>query len=307
MSKPAPSTQGDLTLKVAYVALAATQSPLWMGQATGAFEQQHLKVDMQYIDSTVSVNALIAKEIDVIIQSASSVITADLNGGADLVYVGSGSNHSQGEMLSLPSIKTAADLKGKLVGTDRPGTTTDYYTQVTLKLLGLQPSDVQLRPIGSTNIVFQALQSGQIQAGCMTPPQSLQSEASGFTALQNTYAVPYQGSGPVISHRRIQELAPALIRFLVGYRAGMQAFVDQPDLAKKTIGQYAKITDQAVLDQTYNFHRTSNPFQMDLKPTMEGIQQMIDFLAPSMPAAKNAKAEQFVDLSLLPQVPPLKS
>ncbi len=35
---------------------------------------------------------------------------------------------------------------------------------------------------------------------------------------------------------------------------------------------------------------------------MEGIQSMIDFLAVSIPAAKSAKAEQFVDSRFLAQL-----
>jgi hypothetical protein len=42
------------------------------------------------------------------------------------------------------------------------------------------------------------------------------------------------------------------------------------------------------------------PFQEDQQPTLEGIQAMLEFLGnTSMPAAKTAKAEQFVDTRIL--------
>src|SRR6185437_14854224 len=84
-------------------------------------------------------------------------------------------------------------------------------------------------------------------------------------------------------------------------------FNTQPDVAKQVISKYAKIDDPGVLEKTYQFHRTSNPFSTDLKPTLPGIQAMLDFLSKDLPAAKTAKPEQFVDLSLLNQLPPLES
>jgi ABC-type nitrate/sulfonate/bicarbonate transport system substrate-binding protein len=303
--KPAASGATAATLKVAYVVAAATQSPIWMAQETGAFARHNVAVDVQLIESSVSLKALLVKQVDVVLQSASSLIQADLNGQADLVYVGSASNHSQGELLTAPSIKSAADLKGKVIGSDKPGTASDYYTQLELKLLGLTSKDVSIRPVGNGDIVLQGLISGQIQAGTMTAPQSLDAEAKGFYPLQNTYSQPYQGNGPIVLRGRVQELKPQLLPFLAAFRDGIEAFNEQPDLAKATIGKYAKIDDQAVLARTYAFFHDSSPFQLDLKPTLPGIQAMLDFLSPTLEAAKTAKPEQFVDLSLVEQLPPL--
>src|SRR5436309_1691758 len=60
------------SLKVAYVALAATQSPVWLATETGAFGKNGVTVDLQYIESALALKALVAKEIDVAIQSASA-------------------------------------------------------------------------------------------------------------------------------------------------------------------------------------------------------------------------------------------
>jgi ABC-type nitrate/sulfonate/bicarbonate transport system substrate-binding protein len=302
-AKPEAGSAAKPPLRVAYVVASAAQSPGWMAETTGAFTKRGVDVKLQFVEGSLALKSLVAKELDVVLQSATALINANLNGQADMVYIGSNSNHAQGELLTTPAIKTAADLKGKAVGNDKPGTAIDFYMQLAFKQLGLKLSDAEMRPLGSSEILVQAMRSGQIQATCLTPPQSLTLEANGFNVLLNLYSFPYQGNGPIVLKNRLNELSPALVPFLAGMRDGMVAFNEQPDLAKATIAKYAKIEDPGVLERTYQFHRTSNPFQLDQKPTFEGIQAMLDFLAPSLPAAKTAKPEQFVDLSLLPKLP----
>ncbi|HEY8692752.1 MAG TPA: ABC transporter substrate-binding protein [Chloroflexota bacterium] len=277
--------------------------PLWLAEELQFFDQQHVKVTSQFMESNISTKALIAKEVDVLLQAAASLITADLNGGADLVYVASAYNHAQFSLIVPASIKTVGDLKGKIWGTDKPGTTTDYFTQLLLRLVGLKPSDVELRDLGAAAILVPDLISGQIQAAPVSPPAAFDLEARGFHSLRDTYDQPYQNVGVVVSKARMPELTPALLRFLPAYRQGMQAYAQQPDVAKRVLKQYGKIADQATLDRSYDFYVKETSFQLDMQPTLQGIQYMLDFLSTAVPAAKTAKPEQFVDTRLLAQVP----
>ena len=57
--------------------------------------------------------------------------------GADtLVYVASEINHSGATLNVAPGIQNAADLKGKIIGDDQPGTISDFQTLTMLKQLG---------------------------------------------------------------------------------------------------------------------------------------------------------------------------
>ncbi|HLG71652.1 MAG TPA: ABC transporter substrate-binding protein [Chloroflexota bacterium] len=302
-AKPSVGAQGgEPSIKVAFPVITGAQTPLWLAESLDLFEQQHVKESSQLIATSVAVQAIVAKDVDVILQAAAAVITADLNGGADLVYVGSEYNHSQEALVVAPAIKTAADLKGKVWGTDRPGSTGDYQTRLLLRLIGLQPSEVELRVLGTQDVLVAALTSGQIQAAPVAVPGVFQLEAAGFHVLRDTWDQPYQNVGAVVSRARIPELTPALIPFLKAYRQGMQAYAQQPDAAKNILKEKAKITDQSSLDKSYEFYVKQTQFQTDLQPTTEGIQHMLDFLSASIPAAKTAKPEQFVDLRLLDEL-----
>jgi ABC-type nitrate/sulfonate/bicarbonate transport system substrate-binding protein len=291
-------------LNVAYPVIGGTQTPLWLGAATGAYEAHGVTVNMQYAESSTTTRGLVAKTFDAVLQSAAPIITANVNGGQDLVYVASVLNHSQFALLVRSDIKSAEDLKGQPIGNDHPGTTTDFQTRVLLEQLGLQPSDVVIRELGGSDILIQALLTNQIAAAAMIPPQSFKAQAAGYTQLANTYSIPYQNVGVVVSRSRLDELAPALRGFVPAYREGILAFNSQPELAKQVLSQYSSETDPTILQQTYDFYRTQAPFQVDLRPTLEGIRSMINFLAATIvPNARDAQPEQFVDLRFLADIP----
>jgi ABC-type nitrate/sulfonate/bicarbonate transport system substrate-binding protein len=303
-SGSASAKAGPRTLTVTSTVVAGSQSPIWMADALHAFSDRGLNVTLKTIAGDIATKALVAGETDVLLQSAAPIITADLNGGTDLVYVGGIFNHSQFALNVAPSVKSAADLKGKPIGSDRPGTTGEYQSKLLLAQLGLQPSDVSLLALGSAEIQLPALFSGQIVAATIGQPQTFQAEAKGYRALANTYKIPYQSIGPVISKGRMDELGPALVQFMDGVRAGIRAYNSQPDLAKKLLQERTKETDPDILQKTYDFYKTEAPFQEDLQPTLEGIKTIMDFLAgTTLPAAKSARPEQFVDTRLLAQLP----
>ena len=54
-----------------------------------------------------------------------------------------------------------------------------------------------------------------------------------------------------------------------------------------------RTNDPAVLDDSYEGYIKMIPKKP--YPTLKGIQFMLDMLAPTMPEAKSAKPEQFVD------------
>lgn len=275
-----------------------------MADALHLFSDRGLTVKRLIVPSDAAVKGLLAKEFDVLMQAAAPVITANVNGGTDLVYVGSLFNHSQFAMGAPLNIKTGADLKGKLVGTDRPGTTTEYQTKVLLDILGLKLSDVQLRPLGNADAIYAALLSGQLQGGTISQPHTFKIEGQGYHIIADTYKVPYQSLGPVVERSRVDDLTPALVPFLDACRAAIRAFNTQPDVAKKVIAENTKETDQDILNKTYDFYTKQAPFQEDLKPTTEGISQVKDFVAESsVPAAKNYKIDQMIDNRILDRLP----
>jgi NitT/TauT family transport system substrate-binding protein len=275
-----------------------------MAQEAGAFKKHGVTVEMSLIQTSAAVPAIIAGELDAMEVSAAPVITSDVNGNEDLVMIASALNHPIIGLWTVNSITSAQQLKGEVVASDKPGTPVDYAAHLALSLLGLKASDVSLRPIGNSAAITGALLSGEIKAGMEAPPQAFEVEAKGFHLLQDLYSKPYQNVALVAKRSRLDQLAPALGPLVAAYREGILAWNNQPDLAKKVLTKYGKVTDQAILDKTYEFYTKTAPFEPSLQPTMEGIQAMADFLGETtVPKAKGKHADDFVDLRFVKSLP----
>ena len=118
---PSASAQQLTPFKVGVSDAVNTVLPVWMAEATHGFADRNLTVEMQSMEGSLATKAMVAKEMDVLLQGAIGMIGASLNGGVDLVYVASEINHSGATLNVAPGIQNAADLKGKTIGDDQPG------------------------------------------------------------------------------------------------------------------------------------------------------------------------------------------
>jgi NitT/TauT family transport system substrate-binding protein len=301
-AKPAASSQLKMTMATA--SLSAAFAIPWVADATGAFAKQGLSVSMPFFDQTnAAFNAMVAGEVDAMEVSAAPVITANVNGHLDLVYVASIMNHPQFSLYVAPSIKTADDLKGKVLATDLPYLPNDYGMQLCLAKLKLKESDVQLRRLGSTDKEWAALSSKQVDGAILSPPFSFTAEKAGFHELANTFDLPYQNVGIVMPRGRIDSRTPALVAMLPALREGIQTYNEQADIAMKVVGERTKETDADILKRTYDFYKTQAAWEPSLQPTLPGIQGMMDFLSGGFPAVKETKPEQYVDTRVLDKLP----
>jgi ABC-type nitrate/sulfonate/bicarbonate transport system substrate-binding protein len=290
-------------LTVSYGSPVGSFAPLWMAKAIGAFDKYGVSVEVQYIETASAVPAMVANGIDAEEVSAAPIITADANGDLDLVLIGSVLNHPILGLYAAPDINSAEQLRGKVVASDKPGTPTDYACRLSLSLLGLTATDVDLRIVGSAAEVTPAMLSGQVAAGVVAPPQSFQVAAKGYHLLKGIFDQPYQNVGLVAKRSRLDELGPALRPLLAAVRDGILAWNAQPDLAMRVQDEYAKVGDPDVLKKSYDFYITTAPFEPTLQPTLPGIKAMMEFLTPSAPRIANFRPEQFVDTRFLSQLP----
>ena len=280
-------------LRVAYLSTSATMASVWMAKEIGAFGKEALDVEVLSMPSSSAIPALIANEIDVVEVSAAPVIIASLR-GIDVVFISGLLNTMIWDFYARPEIKTIEQLKGKIIGTDRPATPVAYGTLVALKKMGLTPKYVQLRPLGSSPQIVAAFYAGQIAGGVGSPPASFLLERAGFHSLVSLLDVPYQNVGLVVRRARMDELGPRLVALLRAVRAGIERYYSDKPFAMKVLGKYTKETDQEVLDRSYEFYKKAG-FRRELVTSGPGLQGILDFLSVSIPEAKTAKPAQFFD------------
>jgi len=287
-------------LRVAYLSTSATMASVWMAKESGAIAKHGLEAEVISMPSSSAIPALIANELDVVQVSAAPVITASVR-GLDVVFIAGLLNTMIWDFYVRPEIKTVEQLKGKIVGTDRPGTPVAYGTLVALKKLGYSAKDVQLRSLGSSPAIVAAFYAGQIAGGVGSPPASFQMERSGIRSVVSLLDVPYQNVGLVVRRSRLDELANRFLPLLRAVREGIDRYYADKTFAMKVIGKYTKETDQEVLDRTYEFYKKAG-FRREMVTSEPGLQGMMDFLSDTIPEVKNAKPAQFFDDRFVRQV-----
>ena len=280
-------------LRIAYLSTSATMASVWMAKESGALVKEGLDAEVISMPSSSAIPALIANELDIVQVSAAPVITASVR-GLDVVFIAGLLNTMIWDFYVRPEIKSIEQLKGKIIGTDRPATPVAYGTLVALKKMGLTPKDVQLRPLGSSPQIVAAFYAGQIAGGVGSPPASFQMERSGFRSVVSLLDVPYQNVGLVVRRGRIDDMASRLTPLLRAVRQGIDRYYSDKPFAMKVIGKYTKENDQEVLDRTYEFYKKAG-FRREMVTSEPGLQGMLDFLSETIPEAKNAKPSQFFD------------
>jgi NitT/TauT family transport system substrate-binding protein len=280
-------------LRIAYLFTSGTMASLWMAKETGGFAKEGLDVEVISMSSVLALPALIANEVDVIQISAVPLINASLR-GFDVVFIAGMLNTMIWDLYARPEIKSAEQLKGKIVGTERPGSPVAYGTLVALRKLGLTPKDVQLRILGGSAQITAALLTGQVVAGAAAPPVSFQLERAGFHSMTTTLDQPYQNVGVVVRRGRMDELANRLVPLLRSVRAGIDRYYSDKAFTMKVIAKYTKETDPDVIERTYEFYRKAG-FRRELMISEPGIQGILNFLSETIPEAKNAVPSQFFD------------
>jgi ABC-type nitrate/sulfonate/bicarbonate transport system substrate-binding protein len=287
-------------LRIAYLSTSATMASVWMAKESGVLVKEGLDSEVISMPSSAAIPALIANELDVVQVSAAPVITASVR-GIDVVFIAGLLNTMIWDFYARPEIKSVEQLKGKIIGTDRPATPVAYGTLVALKKLGLSAKDVQLRPLGSSPQIVAAFYAGQIAGGIGSPPASFQMERSGFHSMVSLLDVPYQNVGLVVRRSRLDELANRLTPLLRAVRQGIDRYYSDKPFAMKVIGKYTKENDQEVLDRTYEFYKKAG-FRREMVTSEPGLQGMLDFLSETIPEAKSAKPAQFFDDRFVRQV-----
>ena len=280
-------------LRIAYLFTSGTMASMWMAKETGGFAKEGLDVEMISMSSTLALPALIANEVDVIQISAVPLINASLR-GFDVVFVAGMLNTMIWDLYARAEIKSAEQLKGKIVGTERPGSPVAYGTLVALRKLGLTAKDVQLRILGGSEQITAALLTGQVVAGAAAPPVRFQLDRAGFHSMATTLDQPYQNVGVVMRRGRMDELAGRLVPLLRSVRAGIDRYYSDKAFTMKVIAKYTKEKDPDIIDRTYEFYRRAG-FRRELMISEPGVQGILDFLSETVPEAKKAVPAQFFD------------
>jgi NitT/TauT family transport system substrate-binding protein len=201
-----------------------------------------------------------------------------------------------------PGITKLEELKGKNFGISGYGAATHYASTILVKHLKLEPKDLTLVPSGPDAERMAALLSGKIDATFFSSSAAPVAKKAGLTELLQIadLGVEVQGNGFATSRDYIKSNRETVKSALKGFVEAIHFVYANKKDAQKVFAKYMRTDNPAVLEESYEGYINTIPKKP--YPTLKGIQFMLDMLAGQLPQAKNAKPEQFVDLSFLQEL-----
>ena len=294
------STRAADKLRVSNCYIGGAILPLWMAKDAGFYAREGLDVEQIWIQGNPAAAALIAGEIDILYCIPHNIISA-MAGGADLQFVASIYNRMQYRIVAANGIDKIEQLKGKIVGIARIHDVSHFYFRLALQRFGMNAEkDVRMAAVGGQNDRVLALKNGRVAATILNPANAMVLESAGFKMIldMETLNFPVVGNMTAVRRSMLKERRPVVVKFLRALVASMRKIQDDPELSKKVLAKNLRLQDKAIIEENYRFNSGK---YLESIPTMplDGLRYAIDSLVPTVPNARNLKAEALIDPSVL--------
>jgi NitT/TauT family transport system substrate-binding protein len=154
--------------------------------------------------------------------------------------------------------------------------------------------------MGAMSSIMGGLQGGSIDAGLVSPPTLFAVEKMGFKELVSVTDMDLAFPNPslVVQGGILRKKPESVDGFMRAYVRGIHRARTDKEFALKSIANYTKIEDPAVLQKAYDLY-VGKVLEKAPYINMVGMRNALADLAKTVPAAKDVKPEQFIDMQFL--------
>jgi len=285
-------------VRFGYPSLGFRQGHIWVAKDEGLFKKYGLDVEPIFLrGGQMAIQALASG--DPPLMSIGQVVQASL-AGHDLVLIAGVEIYYDSTVFARPGITRLEQLKGKRIGISGFGAATHFAAIILAQHLKLDPDkDFQLVPGGPDAERLAAMSTGKIDAAIFNSSTVPVAKRMGLVELVKIpdLKVEVQGNGMATTRAYIKSNRDVVKSALKGYIEGINFIFSNKKETQRVFGKYMRTSDADVLESSYQAYVNTTPRKP--YPTLKGLQFLLDRLAPTMPQAKAAKPEQFVDMSFL--------
>ena len=286
-------------VRIAHGAFSEKIAIMWVGAEQGIFRKHGVHVEVINIRSGPQTMAALASgDIQVAYTIPGSVVSA-ATGGFDVAFFAGLVNKADGDFIASPNIRGAADLKGKRIGVQSIGGGVWSMAMLAIEHLGLEPNRDKMTVliIGDSPVLAQSLESGGIEATYLNYTHSRSLKDKGFPVLLDLgkAPIPYQGLAAA-TRRSYMRQYPQVIDSLMRGFVDTVTFIHKPSTKEtvvKTLMKNLRLKNPQ--DAETGYQSLQWLYNLDVKPTLPGIQNMARLLAVGNPKVKTVKMEDVVD------------
>ncbi|HEY2986523.1 MAG TPA: ABC transporter substrate-binding protein [Candidatus Binatia bacterium] len=290
-------------IRIAWAGDSPANSPIWVVQERGLLKKHGLIGEVIRISaSPTALQAMLAGEVDVIVTSVTTLVSSRL-AGADIVMILGMVPTFVDHIITLKSITALEQLKGKMGGVNRLGSTSDLGLRLALRRVGVDPEkDTRIITAGGNSERFAALSKGVIQFAIMPEPFVREAEKLGFRDLLDigSLKIPFWWNAVLTQESILKTKRPIFSKFARAMVESVHFIKTEKEPTKAIFSKNLRITDPDSLERAYRAYTAV--FPDNLLPTPEGVKTMLDDVARSNPKAATADAKAFVDQSLVKEV-----
>jgi ABC-type nitrate/sulfonate/bicarbonate transport system substrate-binding protein len=283
--------------------------PVWAAQRQGFFEAQGVTVQLSYTPSSVYlITRLLDGMFDIGLAGIDNVVAyqegqgeAKIADNPDLfAFIGNDSGFAS--VVSAPTVRNFADLKGKTVSVDAMTTGYAFVVRELLARNGLAETDVKYVRAGGTSNRYRELLDGKHDATLLRTPFELLAKNRGFNQLAVAESLgAYEGTVGTARRSWARANEAALIGFMRGYRAGVDWIYDRANREIVETLLVANIRDMtpALAKQSYDLLLADKGgVTRDVALDIAGIRTVLDLRSKyGLPQKTLADPMKYVDLS----------
>jgi len=250
------SPSAKVHLETSYSELVPDSLALWAASDGGYFARNNLDVNVQLIESTKGIPALLSGQTNIAVLGGSNALNAAVS-GADLEVIAVLAPVYPYQLMVPASITDAAGLKGKKLGVSSIGSSSDIATRVALKKLGLDPAkDVTIVAVGSSQNRIAAMYSGAIQGSVNQPPDTVAMKARGFHSILDLAGakLPTANTGVVVQRSWASSHNGVVQRFIDSLVQASVRVRKDSAFTVKVLKKWEKSDDTAAMQATASYY-----------------------------------------------------
>lgn len=297
---PGPAAAADaVPITMSYSQKTVDFLPLWIASDAGYFKKHGIDATVTYLPAQEGMPALLSSQVQIAGNGASDAAAAAAQ-GAKLKLVLTLTPTYTFQFWARPDHASAAALKGQRVGITSSAGSLYVATLLSLKELGLKPSDVMLTPLAGVVNVNSSLLAGSVVAGASHPPPTYQFKKAGLVPLVDLAKkkIPSVGAGLWVTQSYLDGHRDVVANVVDAVVEGLHRETSDRAYAESEIAKNLGVTDKGELDYTYDYY-INELLAPEPMPEAAQIKGDVDALVTSNPKVKNVDIASMVDQSFV--------